>query len=404
MNPESTVPEPLDPSRLETIGQLRAALIGIMDGVETLRAPAPEEGAPPSRRTRLRPTLAFRGRLIVDPVEGYKELRARFAPLGYTPMLDRQGEYEIVTAIPAVFAQSSPKRWWLNALLLLVTVVTTIVSGALMEQSELIAARMEQVTDQSALLLEVVRVFAEEPRRLLSGVPASLTIMGILGLHELAHYAAARRHKLDSSLPFFIPAPFGFGTFGAIIRMRTPWEDRNALFDVGVAGPIAGILVALPLFFLGLMRSPAMAPLPGGTPLGTPLLLSWMEDLVYVLRGIPASYDIYVNSWTFAAWFGVVVSGFNLLPIGQLDGGHVAYALLGRHTSKLSTAVLVALAGLAWLWPGWIAWIAFTFLSGWMHPPPLNALAPLSGWRVALGIGVWILTALIFTPVPFPTG
>jgi membrane-associated protease RseP (regulator of RpoE activity) len=140
-------------------------------------------------------------------------------------------------------------------------------------------------------------------------------------------------------------------------------------------------------------------------PLGTPLLLSWMEDLVYVLRGIPESHDIYVNSWTFAAWFGVVVSGFNLLPIGQLDGGHVAYALLGRHTRRLSTLVLAALGALAvFVWPGWFAWLAFTFISGWRHPPPLNALAPLSKGRVALGIAVWILTALLFTPAPFPTG
>ena len=408
MDTQPTTPEappPLDPSRLETIGQLRAQLVGIMYDVETLRAPTPEDDARPSRRRVIHATLAFRGHLMVDPKEGYKELRKRFATLGYTPMLDRQGEYEIVTAIPAVFAQDSPKRWWVNALLLALTIVTTIISGAFMEQSELIASRLDQVTEQRMLLVEIVRVFVEDPRLLLTGVPASLTIMGILGLHELAHYFAARRHKLDSSLPYFIPAPFGFGTFGAIIRMRTPWEDRNALFDVGVAGPIAGILVAVPLFFLGLMQSPAMAPLPGGTPLGTPLLLGWIEDLVYVLRDIPPSYDIYVNAWTFAAWFGVVVSGFNLLPIGQLDGGHVAYAMLGKRTRTLSLVVLVAIGALAVLmWPGWYAWILFTFLSGWMHPPPLNALVPLSKGRRALGIAVWVLTVLLFTPAPFPVG
>ena len=258
--------------------------------------------------------------------------------------------------------------------------------------------------EQGERLVADPLLFLHEPQLLLTGIPASLTIMGILGIHELAHYFAAQRHNLDSSLPYFIPAPFGFGTFGAIIRMRTPWENKNALFDVGAAGPLAGILVALPLFFIGLMISPALPPQPDGTPLGTPLLMGWIEQLVYVLKDIPPDYDIYVNSWTFAAWFGLVVSGFNLLPIGQLDGGHVAYAVLGSRIRMLSTAVLIIIGILGlFLWPGWYLWIAFTFLSGWRHPPPLNTLAPLSKGRTILGIVVFAITILLFTPAPFPT-
>jgi Zn-dependent protease len=380
--------------RLEMIGLLRAQLAGILDDARTVWEPsadAPGLAGQLARRLGSSRTLvAFRGHLIMEPGEGFRLLRQRFETLGYTPTLHREGEWEVITALPAVFEQSQPQRPWINLLLFAVTFLTTAIMGVWLEQGEL-------------LLERGLALFLEQPWRLLTGIPMALTIMGILGLHELAHYFAARRHKLDTSLPYFIPVPFGLGTFGAIIRTRTPWENRNALFDVGVAGPIAGIIVALPLFFLGLMASEAMLPTAEGTPLGTPLLLGWMEDIVYQVRGIPAEYELYISAWAFAAWFGIVVSGFNLMPIGQLDGGHVAYALFGKYTRYLGGAVLVAIAVMGFvLWPGWFVWLIFTLLSGWMHPPPLNMLEPLSKGRIVLGIGVLILTALIFTPVPFP--
>lgn len=391
---DRTLPQQAAARRLEMIGLLRTHLAGVLADAQTLWEPsthAPGLAGQLARRLgSSRGLVAFRGHLTMGPGEGYRLLRQRFETIGYTPTLHREGEWEVVTAIPAVFGQSRPRRPWVNLLLFALTFFTTTVMGALLEQSKLLVERG-------------LTLFLEQPWRLLSGIPTALTIMGILGLHELAHYFAARKNKLDSSLPYFIPVPFGFGTFGAIIRMRTPWENRNALFDVGVAGPIAGILVALPLFFLGLLSAEAMPPMPEGMPLGTPLLLRWMEDIVYLVRGIPEQYELYISAWAFAAWFGIVVSGFNLMPIGQLDGGHVAYALFGKYTRYLSIAVLIAIAVMAFLlWGGWFAWLAFTFLSGWLHPPPLNMLEPLSKGRVILGIGVLILTALIFTPVPFP--
>ena len=392
--PDRTLPQQADARRLEMIGLLRTHLAGILADAQTVWEPsarAPGLAGQLARRLgSSRALVAFRGHLIMDPGEGYRLLRQRFETLGYTPTLHREGEWEVVTAIPAVFGQSRPRRPWINLLLFALTFFTTTVMGALLEQSELLVERG-------------LALFLEQPWRLLSGIPTALTIMGILGLHELAHYFTARKNKLDSSLPYFIPVPFGFGTFGAIIRMRTPWENRNALFDVGAAGPIAGILVALPLFFFGLLSAEAMPPMPEGMPLGTPLLLRWMEDIVYLVRDIPEQYELYISAWAFAAWFGIVVSGFNLMPIGQLDGGHVAHALFGKYTRYLSIAVLIAIAVMAFLlWGGWFAWLAFTFLSGWLHPPPLNMLEPLSKGRVLLGIGVLILTVLIFTPVPFP--
>jgi membrane-associated protease RseP (regulator of RpoE activity) len=378
------------PSRLKVIGQLRAQLNDVLAEAETLWNASPPLRPAARRLFANRAAISFRGHLTMDPKEGYALLRDRFATLGYTPVLHRRDEYEIVTAMPVVFKTTGPERWWINLILFILTIGTTTLVGAFLEQGDFSP--------------QVLMDFLKQPRLILTGVPSSLTIMGVLGIHELAHYVAARSHGLDSSLPYFIPIPFGLvGTMGAIIRMRKPFENRNALFDVGAAGPLAGILVALPLFFVGLMISPAMPPQPGSMPLGTPLLLRWMEDLIYVLRDIPQEYEIYVNSWTFTAWFALFVSGLNLLPIGQLDGGHVAYAVLGSRTRILSTVVLgiISILGIL-LWPGWYVWMSFVFLSGWLHPPPLNTLEPLSKGRRILGIVVFVLMILLFTPTPFP--
>jgi membrane-associated protease RseP (regulator of RpoE activity) len=333
-------------------------------------------------------TVAFRGHLAMGSDQAYALLRERFAPQGYTPLLRNQSGYDVVVAIRHVF-RSKPTRWIPNLILFLLTLVTTTIMGAIMEQSE--------------QLINNWRLFFQRPWLLLTGIPASLTIMGILGVHELAHYFVARKHGLGSTLPYFIPVPFGFGTFGAIIRIQTPWENRKALFDVGIAGPLAGFLVALPLFFVGLLVSPAMPPVPEGVPLGSPLLLRWIEDWVYVIRDIPEHYEIYVNAMTFAAWFGLVVTGFNLLPVGQLDGGHVSYALLGRWAKALGIVVMVGLVALGTLaWQGWYVWAALIFFSGWQHPAPLNSLAPLGKGRTILGILVLALLILLFTAAPLP--
>ena len=329
--------------------------------------------APRRAQQQAEAPLTFRGHLAVEADQAYNTLKERFATLGYTPLLRRHGDYDLVIALAHVFpdgaqAKLLPARWMPNLLLLLVTIVTTTLMGAVMEQGE--------------LLIKNPMLFFQQPALILTGIPASLTIMSILGIHELGHYFMARRHGLETTLPYFIPVPFGFGTFGAIIRIRTPWQNRKALFDVGIAGPLAGLLVALPLFFLGLMTSPHQPPIPEGTPLGSPLLLRWMENAVYAIRGIPEDHEIYVNAMTFAAWFGLVVTGFNLLPVGQLDGGHVAYAVLGRWARILGIAVLGALVLLGiWAWSGWYMWAAFIFMSGWQHPAPLNALAPLGRKR-----------------------
>lgn len=388
---DETFAEPI--SRLEVIGQLRAQLVDVLPDAETLWHLQPEGPSTRRKREVTDGSFAFRGHLAMDSSEAYALLRERFAALGYTPLFRQQGGYDIVIAIRRVFgsstAHSGARQWLPNLILLLITVVTTTLMGALYERGDVI------LQDPSIVL--------QRPWILLAGIPASFTIMSILGVHELAHYFAARKHGLETSLPYFIPVPFGFGTFGAIIRIRTPWENRKALFDVGLAGPLAGLMVALPLFFIGLLNSPAQLPIPEGSPLGSPLLLRWIEDWVYAVRGIPPNHEIYVNAMTFAAWFGLVVTGFNLLPAGQLDGGHVAAAVLGRWARVLGSAVLVGLVILGTvIWNGWFTWAVFIFLSGWRHPAPLNALEPLGWKRQVIGILAFILIILLFTPSPFP--
>jgi len=200
-------------SRLEHIARLRAQLVGVLADAETLWQKSAPGGL--ASRARARPAIAFRGHLVVDSAEGFALLRERFAELGYTPTLRSDGEFEIVTAIPGVFTQSaSPEKWWVNLILFLLTIGTTTLVGAVMEQI--------QQLEQNPML------FFEQPLLILTGIPASMAIMSILGVHELGHYVAARRHGLNSSLPYFIPIPFGLvGTMGAVIRMRTPWHNRK---------------------------------------------------------------------------------------------------------------------------------------------------------------------------------
>jgi membrane-associated protease RseP (regulator of RpoE activity) len=402
-------------SRLESVGLLRAALIDLMPDAETLwstqqpdvysasgptdeRAPSP----PPARgglfglrqRQLPPPPVIFRGHLAADSTQVYDLLRQRFAALGYTPLLRSQGGYDMIIALRHLFGSPTatlkdPRKWVPNVILLLLTLVTTTFMGAVLAQGE--------------LLLQNPRLLFQQPQLILTGLPSALTIMSILGIHELSHYLVARRNRIETTLPYFIPVPLGFGTFGAIIHSRTPWENRKALFDVGLAGPLAGLVVALPLFFLGLLMSPAHPHIPGSVALGSPLLLQWAERVVYSIRGLPQEYDIYANAMTFAAWFGVIVTGVNLLPVGQLDGGHVAYAVLGQWGRILGVAILIALVALgALVWSGWYVWAALIFMSGLQHPAPLNTLEPLGTKRVVVGALVLVLTILLFSPSPFP--
>ncbi len=246
------------------------------------------------------------------------------------------------------------------------------------------------------------RFLMEDPSRLWKGIPFAATLLFILVTHEFGHYLFSRIHRVPASLPLFIPGPPHFiGTFGAIIRMRGPIMSRKALFDIGVAGPIAGFLVAVIALVIGLKLSKVVYnDAAFGIHLGEPLLLQFVSWLVF--GSLPANADVILHPIGFAAWFGLFVTALNLIPIGQLDGGHVAYALLGDRQRTLAIGVVPILLVLGLVgWPGWFVWVAMAGVWGFGHPPVQDPEAALGRTRVLVGWAALAIFFLSFAPVPF---
>ena len=233
----------------------------------------------------------------------------------------------------------------------------------------------------------------------------SLTILSILGAHEMGHYLACRYYRIDASLPYFIPM-LGVltGTFGAVIRIREPILYKRALFDIGIAGPIAGFVVAVPALFLGMWLSNAV-PLPrafSGLELGEPLLF---QAAAWIVWGTPPDgLALNMHPMVFAAWFGLLATALNLFPIAQLDGGHISYAVFGRRSTTITFGALGVAAILTALSLSWIVWtlmiVAMLFIAGPRHPPVMDEVIPLDPTRRWLAVFAVVMFALCFTPAP----
>jgi membrane-associated protease RseP (regulator of RpoE activity) len=239
--------------------------------------------------------------------------------------------------------------------------------------------------------------------KLLDGLPYAAALLGILGAHEMGHYLTARRLGTPTSLPYFLPMPLGFGTFGAVINMAAPPRNRRHLLAIAAAGPLAGLAVALPVLLLGLSLS-QVEPLPtsGAYQMeGNSLLYAALKFLLFG-QLLPANgQDVFIHPVAFAGWAGLLVTGLNLIPAGQLDGGHIVYALLGERRSRIVLwIVLVALAALAFFWQGWILWLFLIFLFGRMRLAPLDDVTRLTGRQQALAIAMIFIFILVFTPIP----
>ncbi|MCK6556687.1 site-2 protease family protein [Candidatus Binatia bacterium] len=237
----------------------------------------------------------------------------------------------------------------------------------------------------------------EDPAQIVAGLPFALTLLSILAIHELGHYGLSKIHGVRASLPYFIPAPpILIGTFGAFIRMQAPPPNRRALFDVGAAGPWAGMIVAIPAVLVGLRLS-EVRPLgldDGGLLLGDSLLFQGLTWLA--LGTTPDTATIVLHPIALAGWFGLFVTFMNLLPVGQLDGGHVAYAMFGRWHRLVSRVFVGVIAALGFMgWQGWFVWVVLLLIIGFDHPPTRDAWTPLD-WRrqVAawLTVGVFVAT------------
>ncbi len=293
-------------------------------------------------------------------------------------------------------------HWRRPAILFACTFLTTLVSGTIMEHP-------------AVPPLVVLFTLLSVPSLLLDGMPFSLSVLGILMAHEMGHYLYARWYGVHTSLPHFIPSPLVFitpnpGTFGAVIVTKAPYPNRQALMDIGAAGPIAGFIVAVPIMAYSLVGARVdLVPGEGeGLYLGEPLVF---QALAYLIHGpLPENYTIYLDSVGLAAWFGCLVTMLNLLPVGQLDGGHILYAFTGgavrgrRLQRNLAIASFLALAVLGMYSPGWWVFGALLLLmgrfSGFRHPAPIDDAAPLprhSKWLGWLAVLVFIQTCM---PVP----
>jgi membrane-associated protease RseP (regulator of RpoE activity) len=237
-----------------------------------------------------------------------------------------------------------------------------------------------------------------------SGVWYSGAVLGILGAHEFGHYFMCRRYGVNATLPYFIPAPTLAGTFGAVIRIRDGFPSRAALFDIGVAGPIAGFVVLVPLLFVGMSWS-TIVRVPEdfeGMVLGTPLLFDLAARMFF--DSVPAGHSLNIHPLVFACWFGMLATALNLLPFGQLDGGHLMYALIGRRSLWVSYATVAVAIGLTLYSTSWMVltliMLVMMFLFGTRHPTVWNEYDALDRKRVAVFVFAIVMLALCFTSAP----
>ena len=239
---------------------------------------------------------------------------------------------------------------------------------------------------------------------LVRGLWYSGTILAILGCHELGHYFACRYYDVDASLPYFLPVPTLTGTLGAFIRIREPIPTKRMLFDIGIAGPIAGFLIAVPALFAGISMSHVARVPPNfvGFELGEPLLFKLASKLLW--GTIPDGYSLNMHPMAFAAWFGLLATALNLFPMGQLDGGHISYAVLGRRSTYVTFCTVLVAGVLAFFYSSWIVWtvlmVIMLFTFGPRHPRVFDEHVPLDRTRFILALVALVMFVLCFTPAP----
>jgi len=361
--------------------------------------------------------LRYRGRLAEsDSVAAYDRLAAGLAPLGYIPLFrNEEGRHAILIVNKPPAPQASNPR--VNLVLFILTAASVLVSGAMYG--------MDQTLPQG--------FWAAAGALIARGWPFAVALIAILGAHELGHYFAGRRHGVHVTLPYFIPLPFSpFGTMGAFINMKEVPKNKRVLLDIGISGPLAGLAVTLPVLLLGLSLS-RLEPLPGpeaalvgGTLEGNSILYLGMKYLVfgqllpapastgdlpavlywlrYFFTGTPlplGGLDVMLHPVAWAGWAGLLVTSLNLIPAGQLDGGHVMYVLFGKQRlRRWLPFVLAALVILGFFWTGWYLWAAIIFFLGRAYAEPLDQITELDPARRRLAIFVLVLFFLIFIPVP----
>lgn len=316
--------------------------------------------------------------------ESFERLREEMAPQGYIPMITyRKGEHVVIVGKKP---KSRHRSIYVNLAMLIITLTAMTFAGILDWASYADVPSNE--TYSLANMATGILVF-------------TLPLFAILAVHELGHFFMARKRKVAASLPFFIPSIPPLGTFGAFISLRDPIPNRKSLLEIGIAGPLAGLLLAIPIGIVGLMLTNIDAkPVPDDFETGSivrvafPLIYNWIEQLT------PIQGDYLLHPMAFAAWVGFLVTALNLLPAGQLDGGHIARAVLGRNAKYASWATIAILIALSFFYFAWMLFAILILFLGAKHPPPLNDITKLDSKRKALGIFAFVILVIAFAPVP----
>lgn len=357
--------------------------------------------------------LRYRGHLLGDDsAAAYDLLADSVRVYGLTPLFRKDGDKHIVFLVPSL---PEPKKRFplVNIVLFLLTVFSVMLAGASPEGTP--------PADQGAQALWLLK-------SIFTGWPFALSLLGILLAHEFGHYLMSRYHKTAATLPFFIPLPFSIlGTMGAFIQMQAVPKNKRILFDIGVAGPLAGMVVAAPVLLFGLTLSQLgpivqdpngfiegnsllyllskylvfgqLLPSPASLS-GLPLLQYWLQ---YFFTGHPVPFggtDVFIHPVAFAGWAGLLVTALNLIPVGTLDGGHITYALFGEKIRKAYPFILGLLAALGLVWSTWWIWALLLLWLGRVHAEPLDQITELDPPRRAVGWFAILLFVLVFSPVP----
>ncbi len=355
--------------------------------------------------------------MTCNSVDAYDQLAAALLPYDITPLFRIEDKRQTILLVQGTI-HPNPGRTWVNVLLFALTVLSVLLAGAMYGYS---GPFPKDILGQIWTLLTHLWV----------GWPFALSLLAILLAHEFGHYFVGRARGAAVSLPYFIPLPLSpLGTMGAFIQMKQLPMNKRALFDLAVAGPLAGLVVAIPVLLYGLSQSTlsTITAVPGsfseGNSLlylaakfivfgkllpavpnlsGLPLLSHW---IVYFFTGQPSpvgSLDVMINQVAWAAWAGLLVTFLNLIPAGQLDGGHVIFTVFGKRVNRILPVILVVTVLLGFFWSGWWLWSFLIFVLGRSHAEPLDQITQLDSSRKALAFIMLVIFLLVLMPVPLVT-
>jgi membrane-associated protease RseP (regulator of RpoE activity) len=362
--------------------------------------------------------VRYRGQVLGDSSEAYDRLAEYLRPSDVTPLFRNEAGRHVIVLVKGV-VRPRPSNPWVNLLLIMLTLFSVLFVGTLLHYDGPLSGDLTQLLPRLLPALE-------------QGLAYGLSLIVVLLAHEFGHYLAGRYHQTTVTLPYFIPFPLPpFGTLGAFIQLKETPKNRRILLDIGIAGPLCGLLVTIPILLLGLSLSPldrlplTTTPMQGLSMEGNSLLYLLLKYLVfgkwlpqplsyggmvpilywirYLFTAAPlplGGTDVMLHPVAYAGWVGLLVTGLNLIPAGQLDGGHLLYVLVGQNARRILPWIILALLALGMIWSGWWLWAFLAFMFGRVHAEPLDQITPLDPRRRAIAILGLILFIFVFTPVP----